>query len=115
MAPSGARPGGAGVPGIRGPRAFRQDEERRSVSYLLDTSPSGGGLLATDAVRLAEQATGGPALWFLWRAGSGQDSLQVPADLIARVDPLSVSLPGQSIEREARLFEEVIERWRGTQ
>jgi hypothetical protein len=85
------------------------------VSYLLDTSPSGGGLLATDAVRLAEQATGGPALWFLWRAGSGQDSLQVPVDLIVRVDPLSVSLPGQSIEREARLFEEVIERWRGTQ
>jgi len=85
------------------------------VSDLLETPPRGGELLSTHAFRLAEQATGGPALWFLWRAGSGQDSLQLPVGLILRADPVSVSLPDQSIERGARLFEEATERWRGTQ
>jgi hypothetical protein len=85
------------------------------VSELLETPPRGGELLSTDAVRLAEQATGGPALWFLWRAGSGQDSLQLPVGLILRADPISVSTPDLSIERGARLFEEATERWRGTQ
>lgn len=68
-----------------------------------------------DAVRLAEQATGGPALWFLWRAGSGQDSLQFPSGAFFWPGPTSVSAPGRSIEREARLSEEAAERWRSTQ
>ena len=85
------------------------------MSNLLETPPRGGALLSADAVRLAKQATGGPALWFLWRAGSGQDSLQLPVGLIFRADPISVSPLDQSIERGARLFEEAAERWRDTQ
>jgi hypothetical protein len=85
------------------------------VSKLLKTPPRGRELLSADAVRLAKQATGGPALWFLWRAGSGQDSLQLPVGLILRADPISVRPPDQSIERGARLFEEATERWRDIQ
>jgi hypothetical protein len=83
------------------------------VSNVIEKAPQHGGeLLSTDAVRLAERVTGGPALWFLWQAGSGQDLLRLPPDLILRLDPISVSAPGQSIESEARLFEEATERWR---
>ena len=85
------------------------------MSDLLETPSRRGALLSTDAVRLAEQATGGPALWFLWRAGSGQDSLQLPSGPFFWAGPISVSAPGRSIEREARLSEEAAERWRSTQ
>ena len=85
------------------------------MSNLLETPPRGEELLSADAVRLAKEATGGPALWFLWRAGSGQDSLQLPVGLIFGAGPISVSPPDQIIERGARLFEEATERWRDTQ
>lgn len=80
----------------------------------IDKLPREGSLVSADAVRMAERATGGPALWFLWQAGSGQDSLRLPLGLVLRVDPISISSPGRSIESEARMFEQAAERWRGT-
>lgn len=86
------------------------------MSTILEKTPRGGELLSTDAVRLAAKVTGGPTLWFLWRAGSGQDLLQLPLEAqVSELGPISVSPLGQSIEREARLFEEATEAWRRTQ
>jgi len=82
------------------------------VSKVVEKAPDGGALLSTDAIRLAKQATGGPALWFLWQAGSGQDPLQLAPDLVLGLDPISVSSPGRSIEFDAWRFEEAAERWR---
>jgi hypothetical protein len=82
------------------------------VSNVIERVPDGGTMLSTDAIRLAEQATGGPALWFLWKAGSGQDLLRLPPGCVLGVDPISVSSPGRSIEYDAWLFEEAAERWR---
>jgi hypothetical protein len=82
------------------------------VSNVIEKNPRGGELLSTDAIRLAEHVTGGPALWFLWQAGSGQDLLRLPSGLVLGPDPISVSSPGRSIEFDARLFEEAAERWR---
>lgn len=45
------------------------------MDNLVENAPRGGELLSTDAVRLAIEDTGGPRLWFLWSAGSGQDLL----------------------------------------
>ncbi len=72
----------------------------------------GGQLLSLDAVRLAVEVTGGPTLWFLWRAGSGQGLTTLPADLVAGLAPISVSPSGRSIELDARLYREAAERWR---
>jgi hypothetical protein len=82
------------------------------VSNVVEKAPEGGALLSTDAIRLAEQATGGPALWFVWQAGSGQDLLRLPSGLVLWLEPISVSSPGRSIEFDARLFWEATERWR---
>jgi hypothetical protein len=82
------------------------------VSNLVERPPRGRELLSTDAVRLAARVTGGPALWFLWSAGSGQDLLPFPPGSISGLDLGSVSPPGRSIELDARLFEETAERWR---
>jgi len=82
------------------------------VSNVVEKDPNGGALLSTDAILLAAQATGGPALWYLWQAGSGQDLLRIPPGLVFELDPISVSSPGRSIEFDAWLFEEATERWR---
>lgn len=84
------------------------------MDNLVEKAPRGGELLSTDAVRLAVEVTGGPTLWFLWRAGSGQDLLPFPTGLVSGLDPISVSPPGQSIELDARLFQKATERWRET-
>lgn len=83
------------------------------MSNVVEKVPQNGAQLSTDAVRLAGRVTGGPALWFLWQAGSGQELLRLPPDLVPDRTPISVSSPGQSIEFDARLFDEASERWRG--
>lgn len=82
------------------------------MTDVIEKAPRSRALLSTDAVRLAEQVTGGPALWFLWQAGSGQDLLRLPRGFVSGLDPISVSLPGRSIEFDARLFKEAVDRWR---
>ncbi len=73
-------------------------------------------MLSTDAIRLATGITGGPTLWFLWRAGSGQDLLTLPpVGVRSEPESISVSPSGRSIELDARMFEEANERWRRTQ
>lgn len=84
------------------------------MDNLVEKAPRGGELLSTDAVRLAVEVTGGPTLWFMWRAGSGQDLLPLLPGLVSGLDPISVSSPGQSIELDARLFQKATERWRET-
>lgn len=82
------------------------------MDNLVEETPHEGELLSTDAVRLAMDVTGGPTLWFLWRAGSGQAPTTLLVPRIARLDPISISTPGQSIEFDARVFEETADRWR---
>jgi hypothetical protein len=82
------------------------------VINRVEEAPRGGELLSTDAVRLAVKVTGGPTLWFLWRAGSGQDPATLPVDLITKLPPVSVSSSGQNIESDARQFQKAVERWR---
>lgn len=84
------------------------------MENLAEKAPQSGELLSTDAVRLAVGITGGPTLWFLWYAGSGQDLLPFPAGLVSGLPPISVSWSGRSIERDARLFEEATGRWHET-
>lgn len=79
---------------------------------LAEKAPREGELLSTDAVRLAAGITGGPTLWFLWSAGSGQDLLPIPAGSFSGLNLISMSPSGRSIEFDARLFEEAAERWR---
>ncbi len=84
------------------------------MDNLVEKTPHEGELLSTDAVRLAAGITGGPTLWFLWYAGSGQDLLPFPADLVSGLVPISVSSSGRSIELDAKQFEEATERWHET-
>lgn len=70
-------------------------------------------LLSAESVRLSLEATGGPALWFLWKAGSDQ-AFARPLSSIPAVPTFpmtSVSISGQSIERDARLLQETWEQW----
>lgn len=82
------------------------------MNNLVEKAPRGGDLLSTDAVRLAARITGGPTLWFLWSAGSGQDLLPLPTGSFSGPDLISVSPSGRNIELDAKLFEEAAERWR---
>ena len=82
------------------------------MSEVLE-APRREELLSVDAFLLAAQATGGPAGWFLWHPGSGQDSIRLAAGLVQGWGPISVSTPGRSIEFDTRLFEEAAKRWRG--
>lgn len=82
------------------------------MGSLVEKAPRGGELLSTDAVRLAVEVTGGPTLWFVWPAGSGQDLSPLPPGFVSGLDPISVSPSGQSIEFDARLFQKATERWR---
>jgi len=85
------------------------------VEELAESTPRREELLSTEAVRLAAEATGGPALWFLWGAASGQEIARIfPSPPAQVVGPISVSPPGQSIELDARLLERIAERWRET-
>ncbi len=84
------------------------------MDNLVEKPSHEGELLSTDAVRLAAGITGGPRLWFLWYAGSGQDLLPLPAGLVSGLPPISLSWSGQTIERDARLFEETTELWHET-
>jgi len=81
------------------------------VDNLVEKIPHEGELLSTDAVRLALGITGGPTLWFLWYAGSGQDLLPLPSGLISGVPPISISSSGRTIELDERLFEKATELW----
>jgi hypothetical protein len=81
-------------------------------NVMVEQAPRGSGLVSTDAIRLAREVTGGPALWFLWQAGSGQDLLRLPPGLDLALHAISVSSPGRSIEFDARLFEKAADRWR---
>lgn len=82
------------------------------MDNLAEKAPREGELLSTDAVRLAAEITGGPTLWFLWSAGSGQDLLPFPVVSVSGLGPISVSPSGRSIEFDASLFEKAAERWR---
>ncbi len=84
------------------------------MENLVKKTPHEVELLSTDAVRLAAGITGGPRLWFLWYAGSGQDLLPLPAGLVSGLPPISISWSGQTIERDARLFEKTTELWHET-
>jgi len=84
------------------------------VDNVVEKSPREGELLSTDAVRMAAGVTGGPTLWFLWYAGSGQDLLPFPAGPISGMAPVSLSGLGRTIELDARLFEEAAEQWHET-
>lgn len=81
---------------------------------LAERAPRQGELLSTEAVRLAVKVTGGPTFWFLWGAGSGQELMPLPTGILWGMDSISTSLPGRSIELDARLLEETLERWRET-
>lgn len=84
------------------------------MENLVEKTPHEGELLSTDAVRLAAGITGGPRLWFLWYAGSGQELLPLPAGLISGLPPISISWSGRTIERDARLFEKTTKLWHET-
>ncbi|MEJ7817005.1 MAG: hypothetical protein WKF53_17680, partial [Rubrobacter sp.] len=84
------------------------------MDNVVEKSPREGELLSTDAVRMAAGVTGGPTLWFLWYAGSGQDLLPFPAGPISGMAPVSLSGLGRTIELDARLFEEAAEQWHET-
>jgi hypothetical protein len=68
-------------------------------------------LLSNEAVRLAAGATGGRAEWFLWGAGSGQALMPLLPSLELSAESIAVSLPGRTIELDARLGEETIALW----
>ena len=82
------------------------------MSSVTEKLPREEGLPSADVVRLAAEVTGGPRIWFSWQPGSGQTSLRVPPGFVFGLDPISVSLPGRSIESGAKWFEEASERWR---
>lgn len=84
------------------------------MDNVVERTPHEGELLSTDAVRMAAEITGGPTLWFLWYAGSGQDLLPISSGLISGLSPISVSPSGRAIELDSRLFEQTTERWHET-
>ncbi len=83
------------------------------IDRLIEGTPPREKLLSTDAVRLSAEATGGPALWFLWAAGSDQTLAHpLPGSRLSAGWPtISVSPPGRYIELDARLLHETLQQW----